>query len=229
VKKQRSPAAGSVSAQIATFAHGRVPRALRRQQVLEQAYELFVERCYDGASMDELARRVGVTKPVIYELVGSKEQLFREVVAGIQAELATAVATAVSSETDLAGRLHAGILAFLRFAERKRRGWAALMSMGAGGGAITATLRREPVALVAALIGASAGRDGGASPDARTLEILAQAINGAVEFVALWWQSHPDTTAESLAASLAALLSPGLVAMVTPREPSRRRAPPGRT
>ena len=223
MKKRHTAGPGSLSAQIATFAHGRVPRALRRQQVLEHAYELFVERGYHGASMDELARRVGVTKPVIYELVGSKEQLFRELAAGIQAELAASVTAAFATERELAGRLHAGILAFLQFAQRRSRGWAALLSMEAGGGEVTAMLRQEPLALVAALLGEGA-RSAGASVDARTLEILAQAINGAVEFVALWWQTHPDVSAESLAALLQGLLAPGLAAIVEPRGPARPRA-----
>ena len=51
------------------FEHGRVPRAVRGRQLLELAAELFAERGYGGASMDELARRAGVTKPVVYELL----------------------------------------------------------------------------------------------------------------------------------------------------------------
>jgi AcrR family transcriptional regulator len=224
VKRKTAPAtvSRSLSAQVAAFQHGRVPRALRRQQVLEQAYQLFVEHGYHGASMDELARRVGVTKPVIYDLAGSKEQLFRDVMAGVQAELAASIAAAVAPEPDLAGRLHAGILAFLRFTQRRSQGWAALLSMEAGGGEVTRTLRRGPVALVAALLGEGAGHR---KLDARTLEILAQAINGAVEFVALWRQEHPEESPEALAALLAGLLTPGLVALSQPRRRARRSRP----
>ena len=219
VKKTGTP--GSLSAQIAAFPHGRVPRALRRQQVLGEAYRLFVDRGYHGASMDELARRVGVSKPVIYDLAGSKEELFRELMAGVQAELVASVAAAVATEPDLAGRLHAGILGFLRFVEHRRDGWAALRSLESGGGEVTVMLRRGPAALVAAVIGEGVGR--GTALDSRTREILANAINGAVEFVAVWWQAHPDVSAESLAALLADLLSPGLVALSARRRPTRRR------
>jgi len=65
-----APAATSVE----DYAHGRVPRAVRERQLLELAEELFAERGYGGASMEELARRAGVTKPVVYELFGSKER-----------------------------------------------------------------------------------------------------------------------------------------------------------
>lgn len=215
----------ALAAQVATHTHGRVPRELRRRQVLAEAYDLFVERGYQGASMEELARRVGVTKPVVYALAGSKERLFREVMAGVQEDLAGAVASAVAAEHDLAGRLHAGILAFLRFVHRRRDGWAALMSMESGlGSAEVVTMRRQQVGLVAALIAQSGGR-GRPGVDARTLEVLAQAINGAVELVALWWQAHPELSAEALADLLTGLLSPGLLSLTRggpPRGGKRR-------
>ena len=59
--------------QVTDFQHGRVPRAVRERQLLELAEELFAERGYAGTSMDELCRRAGVTKPVVYELFGSKD------------------------------------------------------------------------------------------------------------------------------------------------------------
>ncbi|TAK19302.1 MAG: TetR/AcrR family transcriptional regulator [Myxococcaceae bacterium] len=203
-------AAKELTAQLAAFSHGRVPRDLRRKQVLAEAFDLFIERGFPGASMDELARRVGVTKPVIYDLVGSKEQLFREVMAVVQEELTASIATAVAVEADLPSRLRAGILAFLRFTHQRRRGWSALLSMESGAGSAEVNaIRRQQAALVAALIAEGAG----GSPDPRTLEALAQAVNGAVEFVALWWQAHPELTAEALADLLSELLAPGLVAI----------------
>jgi len=213
----------ALAKQVAAHRHGRVPRELRRSQVLAEAYELFVERGYQGASMDELARRVGVTKPVVYDLVGSKEQLFGEVMATVQQELAACVASAAAEQPDLTSRLHAGILAFLRFVHRRRKGWAALLSMQSGlGGSEIVTMRREQVALVASLIAESIRRDR-ESADARTIEALAQAVNGAVELVAHWWQSHPDLSAEALAELLTNLLSPGLVALAGSKRTSARR------
>jgi len=212
-------------AQIALHAHGRVPRELRRKQVLAEAHDLFVERGYQAASMDELARRVGVSKPVIYDLAGSKEQLFRDVLASVEAELAAQIASAAAEPADLAGKLHAGILAFLRFAHSRRVGWAALRSVESGATSEIAAMRRIQAELVAALIVDGARRDG-RHLDHRTAEVLARAINGAVEFVALWWLARPERTAEALAELLTDLLSPGLRSL-TGRpgpKPSRARA-----
>ena len=45
--------------------------------VLAVAVELFNERGYDGTSMEDLARRLGVTKAAIYHHVSSRDELLR--------------------------------------------------------------------------------------------------------------------------------------------------------
>ncbi len=199
-----------LAAEVAAHPHGRVPRELRRRQVLAEAHALFVERGYHAASMGELARRMGISKPVVYELAGSKEELFRDVMAAVAEELAARVAAAVAAESELAGKLHAGILAFLRFVEERRTGWSALLSMEAGpGSAEVAAIRRGQVSLVAAMIA-----DGVAgAAETRVAEALAHAINGAVEAVAVWWAAHPELSAAELAELLTALFAPGLLAL----------------
>jgi AcrR family transcriptional regulator len=198
--------------QMAAHAHGRVPRELRRQQVLAEARRLFTERGYHAASMDELARRMGVSKPVVYDLASSKQQLFTDVMATVGAELALCLTSAVSAERDLGRKLNAGILAFLNFVADNRDQWSALLSSlsAAPASAELTALRRQQVLLVARLISERAGA--GAEPPA-LVEALAQAINGAVESTALWWSDHPELSADTLADLLTGLLSAGLLAL----------------
>src|SRR5215210_2672557 len=103
-------------ARIEDFRHGRVPRAVRERQLVELGEQLFAERGFAKASMDELARRAGVTKPVIYELFHSKEGLFRACLEGLALRLAECIADAARAEQEPEARLRAGGLAFLRFA-----------------------------------------------------------------------------------------------------------------
>src|SRR6186997_2080941 len=128
----------STVARIEDFRHGRVPRAVRERQLVELGEELFAERGFAKASMDELARRAGVTKPVIYELFGSKEGLFRACLEGLALRLAESIAEAAraaepgegsaaepaggesAAESAAEARLRAGGLAFLRFAAENR-------------------------------------------------------------------------------------------------------------
>jgi AcrR family transcriptional regulator len=200
--------------QVAGFARGRVPRALRRQQVLAVATELFIERGFAQGSMDELARRVGVSKPVIYDLVGSKEALFGEVVAHEAQALSHAVQAAVGAEPDLDARFHAGALAFFRFAERRREAWDALLTAEAAPvNAELAAARRFQATQVAALLARGAA-DLGGTADPLVVEACAQAINGAFESLATWWKQHPELSAQQLAALVTGLVKPGLKSFV---------------
>ena len=196
--------------EVSAYAHGRVPRELRRRQILAVADELFGERGYQRASMDELARRVGVSKPVIYELVGPKEQIFHEVMCTSAEELAGRVAKAVSSEQDPTAKLRAGSRAFFGFVDERRAAWAAMLAVDSA--LLTEELtaaRRLHSQMVAGWL-ADGAREAGISPDPLREEILAHAINGAYEALAAWWQDHPEVSAVTLAEMLTGLLAPGL-------------------
>ncbi len=73
----------------------RMPKAERKAQMLDIAEQVFAERGYLAASMDEIAERVGVSKPMLYEYFGSKEGLLNEAIAGAFAEWTDEVNRAV--------------------------------------------------------------------------------------------------------------------------------------
>jgi AcrR family transcriptional regulator len=52
----------------------------RRQQLLDVGRTLFAERGYEVTSIEEIAARAGVSKPVVYEHFGGKEGLYAVVV-----------------------------------------------------------------------------------------------------------------------------------------------------
>ena len=190
-------------ARIEDFAHGRVPRELRERQIVELAEELFSERGYQGSSMDELARRAGVTKPVVYELFGSKDGLFRACLERSAERLAALVAAAVRAESEPEARVRAGGLAFLRFAADNRVAWE-LMMEGRFGRRDRGAPRQA--ALVHELLLEKAPPDA----DPRELELAAHAVNSAYEGVAHWMWEHPDVPIERLADWTVELLLPGL-------------------
>jgi len=55
---------------------GRLPRSARRAQLLDVALQVFVEQGYHAASMDEIADRAGVSKPVLYQHFPGKLDLY---------------------------------------------------------------------------------------------------------------------------------------------------------
>jgi AcrR family transcriptional regulator len=63
----------------------RVPRARmtasqRREQLIEVSRGLFAEKGFEGTSVEEIAARAGVSKPVVYEHFGGKEGIYAVVV-----------------------------------------------------------------------------------------------------------------------------------------------------
>lgn len=51
-------------------------RAARERRILDAAFRVFAQAGYAGASMDAIADAAGVSKPTLYQYVGSKESLF---------------------------------------------------------------------------------------------------------------------------------------------------------
>jgi AcrR family transcriptional regulator len=52
----------------------------KRQQILDGARRVFLDRGFDGASMNEIARVAGVSKGTLYVYFDSKEALFEELI-----------------------------------------------------------------------------------------------------------------------------------------------------
>lgn len=67
-----------------------------RQKVLEAARELFLQRGYAGTSIRDIAEYLGMTKAALYYHFPAKEELLRELVAPVQAELNACVRAAES-------------------------------------------------------------------------------------------------------------------------------------
>jgi AcrR family transcriptional regulator len=190
---------------IEDFRHGRVPRAVRERQLVELAEQLFAERGFARTSMEELARRAGVTKPVIYELFESKDGLFRACVDRALERMAHSIVEAFRSETEPEARLRAGGLAFLRFARDNRVAWD-LMGMQGRFADQAQTARRDQAQLIRTLMVEIAPE----GIDPQELEAVAYAVNSAWEGAAHWMWEHPDAPVEQVADWIVALLLPGL-------------------
>ncbi len=88
----------------------------RRPQVLDAALDLFLERGYEGTSMQAVADRGEVTKPVVYACFPSKEELFRALLRREEDRILGEIQAAFG-EADLADperTLTGGFTAFLR-------------------------------------------------------------------------------------------------------------------
>jgi TetR/AcrR family transcriptional regulator len=93
-------------------AHDAMPRAQRndlsrRVDILNHATRLFAERGYEGASMGDLAERVGMRKASLFYHFESKETLYAEVLGTLIAAVGAQIAQAAISEGSFLERVDA--------------------------------------------------------------------------------------------------------------------------
>ena len=101
----------------------RLPRDERRGQLLIAASDVFVDRGYHAAGMDEIAERAGVSKPVLYQHFSSKLELYLAVLQRHVDNLLQGVRGALSATTDNRLRLRAAVEAFFDFIEHDSQGY----------------------------------------------------------------------------------------------------------
>ncbi|WP_434975517.1 TetR/AcrR family transcriptional regulator [Streptomyces mesophilus] len=75
-----SSTSGSGSEKPRRTRRTRMTGAERRQQLLDIGRTLFAEKGFEGTSVEEIAAKAGVSKPVVYEHFGGKEGLYAVVV-----------------------------------------------------------------------------------------------------------------------------------------------------
>jgi AcrR family transcriptional regulator len=110
------------SAEAAESIAPRTPRGeLRHAALLEAAEAVFLEYGYEGASIEEIVRRVGGSKASLYSYFGSKENLFWEVLNQLSDRFMTGLAVPLEADADLEGTLSAIGRRFLEiFLDAKR-------------------------------------------------------------------------------------------------------------
>lgn len=176
-----------------------MPRAQREAQILAVAEQVFAELGYQGTTMDEIAERVGVTKPLIYDYFGSKDGLLVACVDKARTELADVTEAAVRSLPDdasLESILQSGIAAFFTFIDGHVMGFrlihtetAAAASMGHDIEAI----RAQQSAVIIASLGRSPRL---AAVHPLLLEGYAEVVIGACERIAVWRTHREDVSAQ---------------------------------
>lgn len=95
--------------------NARLPAAQRRAQLLQVALETFSADGYANTTMDLVARRAGVTKPVLYQHFTSKHSLFLELLRDVGNRLESMVAEATTHTGTPREMVEAGISAYFRF------------------------------------------------------------------------------------------------------------------
>ncbi len=194
-------------------ARARLPRVERERQILEIAHALFAERGFGAVTMDHVAARVGVTKPLLYAYFGNKDRLYIACMEPAGDAMVRAVAEASAAAGGPAEALRDGLHAFFAFVEQDRDAWRVLFdeTLPAGGEIAlrVAEYRDRLIGLIAesrlALL--PARRRAGAAAET---EALATALLGACEALAHWWLRTGAIGSDAAAELLIATVEPGL-------------------
>jgi AcrR family transcriptional regulator len=92
------------------------PTSAKARQILRGAREVFLEQGFEGASVDEIARRAGVSKGTLYSHFGDKKALFLAFVHDGCREMVGRIVDAASADASVADtlrRIARDYLAFL--------------------------------------------------------------------------------------------------------------------
>ncbi|WP_069769152.1 MULTISPECIES: TetR/AcrR family transcriptional regulator [unclassified Streptomyces] len=185
----------------------RMPRAVREQQMLDAAVETFGRRGYMAASMDEIAELAGVSKPLVYLYLNSKEDLFTACIRREAKALVEAVRAGVRTDLPADRQLWEGLRAFFAHTAQHPHAWSVLhlqaRTHGEPFAAEVAGMREEIVAFVTQLI-VVAAREAHRDPDLPEREVagLAEALVGAAESLAAWANATAGVTSRQAAATL---------------------------
>jgi AcrR family transcriptional regulator len=182
--------------------------AERRAQLIEVGRSTFAELGYAATSVEELASRAGVSKPILYEHFGGKEGLYAVIVDREMERVLTMLGEAIAggSPREL---VEGAAVAFLTYVRDFPDGFAVLTrdSPPVGGEPAMSGLLNvvaERVTDVFAVSFREAGYDRKLAP------IYSQAVVGMVTFVAQWWMDERELPVELVASHLSALAWMGL-------------------
>ena len=190
-----------------------MPRAQREAQILRVAEQVFAERGYQATTMEDVADRVGVTKPLIYDYFGSKEGLLSACIVRARTELhevTEASWTAVGPDAPLVDVFRAGVLAFFEFMDEHANAFLLIQQEGAVASQtspLIESIRAQQSEATARTLGDAPGL--GTVPPA-VLEGCAEVVVGACERVALWRTRRPELTAQDATDLVVSTLWDGL-------------------
>jgi AcrR family transcriptional regulator len=179
----------------------RLSAADRRFAILEAALEVFSERGFSDASLDDVAARGGISKALIYEHFGSKRELQDVLLDTYLHELIARVVGAIAGASTDEARLRAGVEAFLDFSSERPAALALLTRNVAdpAAGATIDRLREEAASALASIMAQNAPPPEPGDLDLEaSVALVAHMISGGIQSMAGWWAEHPEIPREQV-------------------------------
>jgi AcrR family transcriptional regulator len=180
----------------------------RREQLLDVGRRLFAERGLDGTSIEEIAAKAGVSKPVVYEHFGGKEGLYA-VVVDREVGRFLEMATRLLEGDDTMLKFEVAAASLLRYIQDNADGFRILVrdSNPTAGSGTFASLISDVASQVEYILGDVLQARG---YDPKLAPMYAQMLVGMVAFTGQWWLDARKPNLEVVAAHLVNLAWNGL-------------------
>jgi AcrR family transcriptional regulator len=180
----------------------------RREQLLDIGRRLFAERGLEGTSIEEIAARADVSKPVVYEHFGGKEGLYA-VVVDREVERFLTMATRLLAGEPSREKFEVGAVELLRYIQENSDGFRILVrdSNPSSSSGTFASLMGDVASQVESTLDDVLRARG---YDRKLAPMYAQMLVGMVAFAGQWWLDARTPKREEVAAHLINLAWNGL-------------------
>jgi AcrR family transcriptional regulator len=184
----------------------------RREQLIVVAKALFAEKGFEGTSVEEIAARADVSKPVVYEHFGGKEGLYAVIVDREVEALLSVLSGALASRAHPRQLVERAALALLGYIEESPDGFRILVrdSPVAQAGGTFSSLLGDVAAQVEVLLGDQFSRRG---LNPLVAPFYAQMLVGQVALAGQHWAEVREPAKNVIAAHLVNLAWNGLSAL----------------
>lgn len=181
----------------------------RREQLLDVGRSLLAAKGFDGTSIEEIAHRAGVSKPVVYEHFGGKEGLYAVVADREMDHLLNRIISALSGATHPRELLERAACALLDYIEDSTDGFRILVrdSPVATNAGTFPGLLNDIASQVEHVLGRQFAERG---YDTKLAGLYSQALVGMVALTGQWWLEERSPEKDQVVAHLVNLAWNGL-------------------
>jgi AcrR family transcriptional regulator len=187
-----------------TKARKRLSAAQRREVIETAATELFAERGYPGASIEEIARQSGVSPPVVYDHFSSKIDLYRQLLEAHFAQLRAIWGANFRGPEEPLARVSRSFEAWFSYVEEHPAAAKMLFREPSGDRQAEAVHREVAARSSARVMGLFATEPGSegvtGSLEGPGLEMAWVVLRGVLQGLALWWVEHPEVPRQQVVA-----------------------------
>lgn len=157
----------------------------RRQMLMGAALEIFTEKGFHNASMDDVALRAGVSKPIVYQSFASKHELYMGILDHSVEQVIAGINEAIARESDNRKRFEAAIKFYFDQVDEADHGYRLIFESDFTSNPDVRARVDELISQLARILGQVIARETGLTTG--EANILAAGLSGMAQAAAWRW------------------------------------------